>query len=107
MSSSTGAHGPNFQTGAENTQPTATCPQCGTTFPVGAPTVGVAATATAGPRDGELLRVPLARVLRLVLEVVDGRRIVRQLAGMASPSVLRYVGATAMGRRPGRVARLQ
>jgi hypothetical protein len=40
----------------------------------------------------------LAQLLRLVLEVLDGRRVVRQLAGLASPSVLRYLAATATDR---------
>jgi hypothetical protein len=46
------------------------------------------------------------RLLRLVLEVIDGRRPAAQLDGVVVASVLRYVRAARPARRPVRVSRL-
>ncbi|WP_219420379.1 Rv3235 family protein [Pseudonocardia nigra] len=51
-------------------------------------------------------KVPVARVLRLIFEVIDGRRPVAQLVGVAAPSVLRYARAARLAGRPTRVSRL-
>jgi len=89
------------------------CPHCGATIEVG-PAVAAAeevdAARTAMPvdlPDAGALRVPVARVLRLVLEVIDGRRPARQLDGVVAPSVLRYARAAHVAGRPARVSRLQ
>jgi hypothetical protein len=58
--------------------------------------------ASAPPAE-EDVRARAHHVLRLALEIADGRRPVVQLAGLVEPAVLRYVAA-AVGRldRPGR-----
>ena len=76
------------------------CPKCGHRFePV---TVGEAARAVVavvsepGPRNaGELraVRVLLAARLRVMFEVMVGRRDVRQVEGVVTPSVQRYLKA--------------
>jgi hypothetical protein len=89
------------------------CPHCGATLAVGAAAAaveeadGARAAVAAGLPDAGALRVPVARVLRLVLEVIDGRRPARQLEGVVAPSVLRYARAARLAGRPVRVSRLR
>ena len=82
--------------------PTVACPHCG--GPVSTTTTADA-KAPGGTRDdvehgqrpvvdAVAVRVALAQVLRLILEVIDGRRPSGHLDSLATPSVLRYVRAT-------------
>jgi hypothetical protein len=49
----------------------------------------------------------VARVLGLVLEVIDGRRPPRQLDGIVAPLVLRYAQAAHVAGRPARLLSLR
>lgn len=89
------------------------CPHCGATVEVGPAMAAVEegdagrATVPVDLPDAGTVRVPVARILRLVLEVIDGRRPARQLDGVVAPSVLRYARAAHVAQRPTRVSRLQ
>lgn len=100
----------------------ATCPTCGTAYnldrgqpeeladetrtPEAPVRAALPATPTADLPAGAVLRAPLAMALRVILEVVDGRRLARQLVEIVSASVGRYVGTMASCRRPLHAARL-
>jgi hypothetical protein len=56
--------------------------------------------------DERAARREVARVVRLVLEVIDARRPLAQLDGIAAPAVLRYVRATRLAAHPARSSRL-
>jgi hypothetical protein len=87
------------------------CPHCGGTAVIGTPAGELAqadaasAAAVVGLPEVGAVRVPVARLLRLVLEVIDGRRPAAQLDGVVAPSVLRYLRAACVAG-PVRVSRL-
>jgi hypothetical protein len=81
----------------------AACPHCGgridTTTTAAGPAAGV--VVEPGPRTAEearAVRVALAGILRVVFEVIAGRRPVVQLDGLVSGSVSRYVRAARQAR---------
>ena len=58
------------------------------------PDAGCAPTVVAADLPGgAALRGEVVRRLRLMLEVVEGRRVLRQLTGLAAPAVLTYLAA--------------
>ena len=76
-----------------------TCPHCGTSFAIEAvvpprPDAGCAPTVVAADLPGgAALRGEVVRRLRLMFEVVEGRRVLRQLTGLAALAVLTYPAA--------------
>ncbi|WP_219420344.1 Rv3235 family protein [Pseudonocardia nigra] len=102
-----------YEPTAEPAQPsTMSCPHCGASIMSGATdpaadTSGVRAAAiVVDLPDAAPVQLPVARVLRLILEVIDARRPVAQLAAVAAPSVLRYARAARLAGRSARVSRL-
>lgn len=96
---------------AMNYEPTtADCPHCGQpllarpqTGAVGLePDVAVVTVPQVDP-----VRGVAAGVVRVLLEVVDGRRRVEQVAAVASPSVCRYMRAARLGQAAPRVFRVR
>ena len=86
------------------------CPHCGGPLPTAAAPVLPQADPASLPvvedlPDSDVLQGPVRRLLALVLEAVDGRRPVDQLAPALAPPVLRYVRAARLPRRPARASR--
>ncbi|WP_219420224.1 Rv3235 family protein [Pseudonocardia nigra] len=102
-----------YEPTAEPAQPsTMSCPHCGASITFGASDsapdtsdVHAAAIVVDLP-DAGAVQLPVARMLWLIFEVINARRPVAQLAGVAAPSVLRYARAARLAGRPARVSRL-
>ncbi|WP_219419956.1 Rv3235 family protein [Pseudonocardia nigra] len=102
-----------YEPTAEPTPPSrVACPHCGASITIGArnlapePSGEAPAALVVDLPDAAAVRVPVARVLRLILEVIDARRPVAQLDEVVAPSVLRYARAARLAGRPARVSRL-